>query len=129
MYSTKIPEEDASKYKKIEIDNKVFYFLKPDEQENKTPKRRYNEQFKDGLFLAKETYKKLNMIKKFNLKYKDIIQQTDKYISCIEEAIWILKKDYSIEPLTIFQSFNLKHLGFNPEDYGVNEDVFEDYDE
>jgi hypothetical protein len=130
MFFSKIKDgEDPAKYDKITVDGRVFFYLKPIESNLKTSKRRYSDQFKDSLFLAKDTNKKLKMIKQFNLKYKDMIQKTEKYISCIEEAIWILKKEFQIEPSVIFQGFDLKSLGFNPEDYGVIEEENGDYDE
>lgn len=129
MYCSKLKiDENPDDFSKIIVDDKVFYYLKPEESISKLPKKRYSDQFKDSLFIAKDTYKKLKIIKQFSCKYKDISQQTEKYISCIEEAIWMLKKDFLIEPSTIFNSFNLKNLGFNPEDYGIEECTNEDND-
>lgn len=123
MYFTAIVgDENLEKYKQINVEGRVFYYLLPETTVPvKTNKKRYSDQFKDPIFMAKDTYRKLKMIKQFNLKYKDIGCQTEKYISCIEDSIWLLKREFSVEPKTIFHSFNLNRLGFNPEDYGINE--------
>lgn len=123
MYFSKLSDkENPDDFKKIVIENRVFYCLKPVDPSSKIIKRRYSDQFKDALFIAKDTYRKLKMIQQFNLKYRDITKQTEKYISCVEEAICVLKGDFSIDPKAIFKSFNLKSLGINPEDYGIDEE-------
>lgn len=124
MFFSKVPEgENAENYYEVEVDGRVFYGLRQQNSEKKPGvKRRYSDQFKDPLFIAKDTYRKLNMIKQFKRKYKGIEAATKEYTNCIENCICILKKEFSIEPRTIFQSFDLKHLGISPDDFGVEKE-------
>ncbi|ELA42606.1 uncharacterized protein VICG_00358 [Vittaforma corneae ATCC 50505] len=124
MFFTKIPEnENIKDYYEIKVDGKIFYGPRQQSSEkNAGVKRRYSDQFKDPLFTAKDTYRKLNMIKQFKIKYKDIGLITKRYIDCIENCICILEKEFSIVPRTVFQSFDLKQLGINPDDFGVEKE-------
>ncbi|KAM0679811.1 hypothetical protein GINT2_001983 [Glugoides intestinalis] len=121
MFFSQIPEdEDEEKYSVIQIDEHKFYFEKPVEKKQ-VQKRRYSDQFKDPLFVSKDTYRKLNMLKQFREKYKDINIETDKYILCIGKCILILKKEFFIDPVTIFKAFDLTSLGIIPEDFGIED--------
>lgn len=120
MFFSQIPEnENEEKYSSIQIDGHKFYFEKP-EDKKPVQKRRHSDQFKDPLFVSKDTYRKLNMLKQFREKYKDINHETEKYISCIEKCILILKKEFLIDPVAIFKAFDLTSLGIVPEDFGVD---------
>lgn len=133
MYFSKIPEnESAENYNELKIGNKIFYTLKSEKKSIKSNlKRRYSDQFKDPLFITKDTFRKLNMLKQFKRKYKDIDLIIEKYIDCIETCINILNSEFSIEPKTIFQALDLKQFKLNPSDFGVeiNEEKCEDEEE
>lgn len=121
MFFPKIPEsQNSENFLKINVDEKTFYYLRPTEKQ-RTPKRRYGDQFKDPCFIAKDTHRKLNMIRQFKRKYKDMSDATAVYINCIEECILILKKEFLMDPRAIFRSFNLKQFGINSEDFGIEE--------
>lgn len=123
LFFKSIPEGESSEdYKEYKIDNKVFFFLSKNSTNTTPVKRRYSDQFKDPLFIARDTNRKLNMLMKFKEKYSNIDLITNKCVNCIEECISILKKEYSINPTAIFETFDLEKFGINPEDYGVDKE-------
>lgn len=116
IYLTK-PAGDSEMFK---VDDKTFYFIK------ETVKRR-SIGFKDPLAIAKSNYKMLNMINNFNKKYNDLDEIIEKYIECIKNCIIILSKDHGISANIIFGTFDLKSLGIDPEEFGVDE--FREYED
>lgn len=121
MFFASIPEGCSESYSRVEADGRTFYCKKDSSPSRSVPKRRHSDNLRDPLFVSKDTNRKLNMLRQFTKKYRDIGLETDKYIGCIEECIGILKRDFAISPLAIFQAFDLQGLGFMPEDYGIEE--------
>lgn len=121
MFFTCIPEECSESYSRVEVDGRLFYFRKDCSPRRAVAKRRYSEHLRDPLFVSKDTHRKLNMLRQFIKKYRDIDSATEKYIECIEECINILNREFSIPPSVIFGAFDLQRLGIMPEDYGVEE--------
>lgn len=121
MFFAQIPEECSEDYSRIEVDGRTFYCKKDSSPPRATAKRRYSEQLRDPLFISKDTNRKLNMLRQFVERHKDIGAATEKYIECIEECITILNREFSIPPSVIFSAFDLQRLGIKPEDYGVEE--------
>lgn len=126
MYFSKIPEGgSAEDFVSINVADRVFYTEKIGNTSTKGPvRRRLSDQFKDPSFIVKDTFRKLNMIKAFKVKHSNIDVITEKYISCIQDCIWELKKDFEVDPKSIFQAFDLKRLGINSEDFGVGESEY-----
>ncbi len=120
MYFTVKPNEDCQSFV---VDGKTFYC----KNEEKRIKRRSN-QYKDPLFIAKNTYKELNMIEQFKTKYNDLDSLIERYLNCIETCIYVLQKDYGIQAKVIFENFDLVNLGLKPEDFGV-ENYKNNYDD
>lgn len=130
MYYISINEEDKDKYEKIIVDEKEFYYKREQETPALNIKRRYSNQFTDPLFLAKDLNKELTMLKKFRNDYKEIERMTRKYINCIENSIHILEQEFKIPPSVIFEAFDIKKLGFRPEDYNIlieDENSYKDF--
>jgi hypothetical protein len=121
MFFASIPEGSSEGYSQIEVDGRTFYCRKSTSPSRSVPKRRYSDHLRDPLFISKDTNRKLNMLRQFIRKYKDIDSATDRYIGCIEECMDILGREFAVPPSVIFQAFDLPRLGFRPEDYGVEE--------
>jgi len=124
MYFSKIPEGDSDQdFYTIAVDDRVFYAPRPMQAEAKSPpRRRLSDQYRDSSFIAKDTFRKLNMIKTYRMKHRNIEEVTERHIKCIEECILVLKNEFDIEAKTIFQAFDLIQLGIRPEDFGVMAD-------
>lgn len=121
MFLASIPEGSSENYSRIEIDGRTFYYKKDSTPPRTVTRRRYSDNFKDPLFISKDTNRKLNMLFQFSKKYRDIDSATEKYVRCIEECIDVLNREFAIPPSVVFQAFDLRRLGLKPEDYGIEE--------
>lgn len=122
MYYSSIPEGNINDYLEVKVDDRIFFCKKDCDDISHTPKRRYSNHLKDPLFIAKDKFKELNMLKQFRIKYKDIETIIKKYIDCIERCIEVLNKEFGVSPKEVFTAFNLERLGFNAEDFGIEKE-------
>ncbi|ADM12229.1 uncharacterized protein Eint_091000 [Encephalitozoon intestinalis ATCC 50506] len=122
MYTTDKPEH-LEDYRELHVDGRVFYKLKGKKQEA-VRKRRYSDQFKDPLFIQKDTNRKLRMMKQFRETHGDLESVIERWKDCVSECISILHTQYNIHPVEIFRAFSLRKWGFDIEEYGCCEDDF-----
>lgn len=94
MYYRRSQIENVDQYKSIVIDNKTFYY----KEERRLPR--------ESIMREKDTFRKLNMIKKF--KDKNIEEFTEKYKNCIVDCLQILKKEFNLDIKPIYKYYNLK---------------------
>lgn len=125
LYYTSIPENNKSDYSEIYVNDRVFYYKKDDVPKQTMPRRRYSNNLKDPLFLAKDKFKELSIVKQSRTKYNDIQFITRQYIDCIEKCMDTLNKDFNMPFITMFQAFDLRKAGFNPEDFGIETEELE----
>jgi hypothetical protein len=128
MFCTHITEQEDL-YDQVVVDDKVFYKKKAVEsnqqqtqKDGATPKRqkRYSDQFKDPVFIEKETIRRLKMIMNFKEKNGDLDNIIARWRNCIIECVYVLSTEYEISPIPIFNEFQLKKHGFSHEDFGID---------
>jgi hypothetical protein len=124
-----VEKEKGIEYDEISIDNKTFYKLREVPKKRKSVqigRKRYSDQFKDPVFLQKDAYRKLKMIEGFRKKNGNLDELIERWRSCVEMSIDILRSEYSYPVKEMFRLFNLKKYGFRVADYGMSEDEAED---
>lgn len=122
MYLTKTDAiENISEYDTIKVDDKTFYCKKEVPTDIRNTKKRYSDQFKDPLFKIKDNYRKLHMLKQFFDK-NNLEELTEKYRGAIVDCTEILHKEFNVELSVIYRHFNLEKYGFDPGDFGINDE-------
>ncbi|EJW05168.1 hypothetical protein EDEG_00749 [Edhazardia aedis USNM 41457] len=85
-------------------------------------KKRYSDQFKDPLFIQKDTYRKLKMIEKFSTQDRNIESMIEKYKDSVSQCIFILKNEFNLPAKEVFTAFDLKKYGYTLEDFNSEEE-------
>jgi len=101
--------ENKSNYQEIKVDDKTFYQEKPPSR----PRKRYSDQFKDPRYKNKELFKKLSIIKNFQLKFGDIRRETEKWTSKMIECLRIARDSHGADVEELYKAYNMKGLGFS----------------
>ncbi|WUR05023.1 uncharacterized protein VNE69_12008 [Vairimorpha necatrix] len=105
--------EDGKNYKKIKVDEEIFYKLETTEKK----KKRYSDQLKDPLYAQQDMHRKLKMIKKFRENNEDLDDLIEKWESLISECIIIMNREYEVSVKELFKIFNLEDYGFLIDEY------------
>lgn len=108
MFSTSKPIDPNEPYETIKVDNKTFY-----RYPITIRKRRYSDQFKRKN--EYDTFRKLRIV----LKHKDIDfrKKIDKWKTCIDECICVLKNEFMFPVDELFKIFELEKYGFKKDNY------------